>query len=47
MTGDVNEATFDLTLNDLELPVNPLTGDQLECDDIDIDTVTCTVEPLI
>ncbi|WP_163537031.1 hypothetical protein [Gracilibacillus sp. YIM 98692] len=41
----LNEATFDLSLNDLELPVNPVTGDQLECDDIDLDTVTCTVAP--
>ncbi|WP_163537035.1 hypothetical protein [Gracilibacillus sp. YIM 98692] len=41
----LNEATFDLTLNDLDLPVNPVTGDQLECDDVDLDTVTCTVAP--
>lgn len=41
----VNEATFDLSLTDLELPVNPTTGDDLECDDIDLDTITCTVEP--
>ncbi|MFD2046662.1 hypothetical protein ACFSTA_20600 [Ornithinibacillus salinisoli] len=41
----LNEATFDLTLGDLELPLNPITGDQLECDDIDIDTVTCAVAP--
>ncbi|MGP4038679.1 hypothetical protein ACTWP4_02035 [Gracilibacillus sp. D59] len=41
----LNEATFDLSLNDLDLPVNPVTGDQLECDDIDLDTVTCTVAP--
>ncbi|MBP2077990.1 hypothetical protein [Oceanobacillus polygoni] len=41
----LNEATFDLSLADLELPVNPATGAQLECADIDIDTVTCTVGP--
>ncbi|MBM7573684.1 hypothetical protein [Aquibacillus albus] len=41
----LNEATFDLSLNDLDLPVNPVTGDQLECDDIDLDTVSCTVAP--
>ena len=41
----LNEATFDLSLADLELPVNPATGAQLECDDIDIDTVTCAVAP--
>ncbi|WP_067724767.1 BMQ_0737 family morphogenetic spore coat protein [Oceanobacillus damuensis] len=41
----LNEATFDLSLADLELPINPATGAQLECDDIDVDTVTCTVEP--
>ncbi|WP_087972259.1 hypothetical protein [Oceanobacillus rekensis] len=42
----INDATFDLTLNGLELPDNPATGDPLDCDDIDIDTVTCTVEPI-
>ncbi|MBS3681226.1 hypothetical protein KGF86_13540 [Ornithinibacillus massiliensis] len=41
----LNEANFDLTIDDLPLPVNPITGVQLECDDIDIDSVTCTVEP--
>jgi hypothetical protein len=41
----VNEATFDLTLNNLDLPVNPVTGVQLECSDIDINSVTCTVAP--
>lgn len=41
----VNEATFDLTINDLPLPLNPVTGEQLECADIDLDTVTCEVEP--
>lgn len=41
----LNEATFDLTLDDLPLPLNPITGVQLECDDIDINSVTCTVEP--
>ena len=32
----VNEATFDLTINDLPLPLNPVTGEQLECADIDL-----------
>ncbi|MFD2654531.1 hypothetical protein [Gracilibacillus thailandensis] len=41
----LNEATFDLNLPDLELPINPVTGDPLECDDIDLDTVTCEVAP--
>ncbi|PWU68229.1 MULTISPECIES: hypothetical protein [Gracilibacillus] len=41
----LNEASFDLSLNDLDLPVNPVTGTQLECDDIDLDTVSCTVAP--
>ncbi len=41
----LNEATFDLNLMDLELPLNPNTGEQLTCEDIDIDTVTCTVTP--
>lgn len=41
----VNEATFDLSLPDLDLPLNPVTGTQLECDDIDLDTVTCEVSP--
>ena len=41
----LNESNFDLNLTDLDLPVNPVTGDQLECDDIDIDSVTCTVAP--
>ncbi|NBJ71654.1 hypothetical protein D1839_19805 [Roseburia sp. 1XD42-34] len=41
----INEATFDLNLLDLPLPVNPVTGVQLTCADIDLDTVTCTVEP--
>ncbi|WP_249872162.1 hypothetical protein [Oceanobacillus saliphilus] len=42
----LNEATFDLSLTDLELPDSPITGAPLECPDIDIDTVTCTVEPI-
>lgn len=41
----INEATFDLNLLDLPLPLNPVTGAQLTCADIDLDTVTCTVEP--
>ncbi|SER76375.1 hypothetical protein SAMN04487944_109169 [Gracilibacillus ureilyticus] len=41
----LNEATFDLALNNLDLPLNPATGVQLECDDIDLDTVTCAVDP--
>ncbi len=40
----VNEANFDLAIDDLELPLGP-DGTQLECDDIDIDNVTCTVTP--
>ena len=41
----LNEANFDLSLTDLDLPVNPVTGDQLECDDIDLSSVSCTVAP--
>ncbi|GAB2543504.1 BMQ_0737 family morphogenetic spore coat protein [Gracilibacillus alcaliphilus] len=41
----LNEATFDLDLKDLELPLNPNTGEQLTCEDIDTDTVSCTVVP--
>lgn len=41
----LNEASFDLSLADLELPVNPATGLPLECGDIDIDSVTCAVTP--
>lgn len=41
----LNEAEFDLTLNNLDLPVNPVTGIQLECDDIDLNSVSCTVTP--
>ncbi|MFC0561973.1 hypothetical protein [Halalkalibacter alkalisediminis] len=37
----INEATFDLTLDDVDLPV--VNGVQLLCDDID--SVTCEVEP--
>ncbi|WP_406946125.1 hypothetical protein ACJA3J_09285 [Halobacillus sp. SY10] len=40
----INEATFDLSVDGLELPVGP-DGSQLTCDDIEIDTVTCEVEP--
>ncbi|WP_430788246.1 hypothetical protein VBD025_00445 [Virgibacillus flavescens] len=40
----LNEGNFDLALNDLELPIGP-DGTQLECEDIDIDTVTCEVTP--
>ncbi|MGP4041668.1 hypothetical protein ACTWP4_17440 [Gracilibacillus sp. D59] len=39
------EATFDLNLPDLELPINPVTEEQIECDDIDLDTVTYDVAP--
>ena len=41
----LNEANFDLSLTDLDLPLNPVTGEQLECDDIDLNSVTCTVAP--
>ena len=41
----INEASFDLNLNDLEL-VNPATGAPLECADIDISTVNCKVTPV-
>ncbi|MEC5424239.1 hypothetical protein QGM71_12130 [Virgibacillus sp. C22-A2] len=41
----LNETNFDLSLTGLDLPINPTTGDQLECGDIDLNTVTCTVEP--
>jgi hypothetical protein len=41
----LNEANFDLALNNLDLPLNPVTGAQLECADIDLDTVSCAVEP--
>ncbi|MET3683734.1 hypothetical protein ABID56_001843 [Alkalibacillus flavidus] len=41
----LNEANFDLNLSDLDLPLNPMTGEQLECDDVDLDNVTCTVAP--
>ncbi|GAE92688.1 hypothetical protein JCM21714_1699 [Gracilibacillus boraciitolerans JCM 21714] len=41
----LNEATFELMVDGLELPVNPVTGVQLECDDIDQSAVTCTVTP--
>ncbi|MDV2582915.1 hypothetical protein [Alkalibacillus haloalkaliphilus] len=35
----INEATFDLNVVDEDLP------NDLDCDDIDLDDVTCTVEP--
>ncbi|MGP4062199.1 hypothetical protein [Halobacillus sp. H74] len=38
----INEASFDLTLGDFDLPLGP-TGDPIECDDIV--NVSCTVEP--
>ncbi|MEC5424236.1 hypothetical protein QGM71_12115 [Virgibacillus sp. C22-A2] len=41
----LNDTEFDLSVTDLDLTVNPATGDQLECDDIDLNTVTCTVAP--
>lgn len=41
-----NEATFDLNLVDLDLPLNPATGDQLGCEDIDTDTVNCVIDPI-
>ncbi|MBN9652681.1 hypothetical protein J0K78_00290 [Halobacillus sp. GSS1] len=41
----INEATFDLSVDGLELPVGP-DGGQLTCDDIVIDSVTCEVEPI-
>ncbi|SHN07223.1 hypothetical protein [Gracilibacillus kekensis] len=41
----LNETTFDLTVDGLELPINTVTGAQLECDDIDQTAVTCTVTP--
>ncbi|WP_027963772.1 hypothetical protein [Halalkalibacillus halophilus] len=41
----LNEANFDLSLTDLDLPLNPNNGDDLECDDIDLDSVSCVVSP--
>jgi hypothetical protein len=41
----IKETTFDLGVDDLELPTIPGIG-QLTCADIDPDTVTCTVEPV-
>ena len=41
----LNEGTFDLNIDGLELPINTVTGAQLECDDIDLNTVTCEVIP--
>ncbi len=41
----LNEATFDLNVDGLELPINTVTGAQLECDDIDLNCVTCEVTP--
>ncbi|UOQ45222.1 hypothetical protein MUN89_04540 [Halobacillus salinarum] len=40
----LNEASFDLTVGDLPLPIGP-TGEQLECADIDDTTTSCTVRP--
>ncbi|WP_174615533.1 hypothetical protein [Virgibacillus ihumii] len=40
----INEASFDLALDDLVLPVGP-DGTPLECGDIVLDSVTCTVAP--
>ncbi|WP_174615522.1 hypothetical protein [Virgibacillus ihumii] len=40
----INEATFDLALGDLVLPVGP-DGTQLECGDIVLDSVSCSVAP--
>lgn len=40
----INEASFDLSLVNISLPRDP-SGNLYTCDQIDIDTVTCTVEP--
>lgn len=40
----INEATFDLNLVNIALPLDP-TGTRYTCDDIDLDTVTCRVTP--
>jgi len=39
------ETTYDLNITDLDLPINPILGTPLECSDIDINTVTCTIAP--
>src|SRR5690625_2600850 len=41
----LNEATFDLSIDGLPLPISPVSGTQLECSDIDLDTVSCSVAP--
>lgn len=41
----LNEASFDLNLSGLALPINPNNGAQLECADIDLNTVTCAISP--
>lgn len=41
----INETTFDLNIDDLELPTNPNTGAPLEYVDIDMGTITCKVVP--
>lgn len=41
----LNEAAFDLSLADLELPVNPATGLPLECNDINVDSISCAITP--
>ncbi len=41
----LNEATFDLNIDGLELPINTVTGAQLECDDINLNTISCEVIP--
>ncbi|MDX8046608.1 hypothetical protein SH601_11505 [Gracilibacillus sp. S3-1-1] len=41
----LNEATFDLDIDGLVLPINTVTGAQLTCDDIDLNNVTCEVIP--
>ncbi|WP_173918945.1 hypothetical protein [Halobacillus sp. Marseille-Q1614] len=41
----INEATFDLTLGDFDLPLGP-TGDPITCDDIAENGISCEVAPL-
>ncbi|SER76261.1 hypothetical protein SAMN04487944_109164 [Gracilibacillus ureilyticus] len=41
----INEASFDLNVTGLDLPINPVTGVQLECADIVPESATCIVEP--
>lgn len=43
----LNETSFDLNLDNLELPVNPVTGAPLECEDIEQSSVTCSVSPAV